>query len=112
MLRQTTLDLAQDRQIKFTHKFSNDSINFLDTSVKIDPNIEPYTTLYEKPTDTHLYLYYASAIINLVTLNDLLENSYESEGHAPEMKISYIKTKQKTIYTPVNPHQLNRKYPR
>ena len=48
-------------KIKFTHEFSKESINFLDTTVKIDTTRELYTTLYEKPTDTHLYLHYTSA---------------------------------------------------
>ena len=48
-------------KIKFTHEFRKESINFLDTTVKIDTTRELYTTLYEKPTDTHLYLHYTSA---------------------------------------------------
>ena len=34
---------------------------FLDTTVKIDSSRHLYTTLYEKPTDTHLYLHYTFA---------------------------------------------------
>ena len=48
-------------KIKFTHEASTESINFLDTTVKIDSSRHLYTTLYEKPTDTHLYLHYTSA---------------------------------------------------
>ena len=47
--------------IKFTHEVSNSSINFLDTTVKINEEGNLYTTLYEKPTDTHLYLHYTSS---------------------------------------------------
>ena len=47
--------------IKFTHEVSTSSINFLDTTIKINSNRELYTTLYEKPTDTHLYLHYTSS---------------------------------------------------
>ena len=47
--------------IKFTHESSLTEINFLDTTVKVNHHRELYTTLYEKPTDTHLYLHYQSA---------------------------------------------------
>ena len=47
--------------IKFTHEVSPTSINFLDTTFKLNENRELYTTLYEKPTDTHLYLHYTSS---------------------------------------------------
>ena len=47
--------------IKFTHEFSRTSINFLDTTVKFGENRELITTLFNKPTDTHLYLHYTSA---------------------------------------------------
>ena len=47
--------------IKFTHESSITQINFLDTTVKINDSRNLYTTLYEKPTDTHLYLHYTSA---------------------------------------------------
>ena len=40
---------------------SDSQIAFLDTTVKIDSDNSLYTTLYEKPTDTHLYLHYTSA---------------------------------------------------
>ena len=49
------------QSIKFTHEFSKTSINFLDTSVKLNENRELITTLYNKPTDIHLYLHYTSA---------------------------------------------------
>ena len=48
-------------KIKFTSEINEHSINFLDTTVKIDEDRSLYTTLYEKPTDTHLYLHYDSA---------------------------------------------------
>ena len=48
-------------KIKFTSEVSENDINFLDTKVKIDEHRKLYTTLYEKPTDTHLYLHYDSA---------------------------------------------------
>ena len=48
-------------KIKFTHESSETSITFLDTTVKIDSDRKLYTTLFEKPTDTHLYLHHTSA---------------------------------------------------
>ena len=36
-------------------------INFLDTTVKFNEHRELITTLYNKPTDTHLYLEYSLA---------------------------------------------------
>ena len=48
-------------KIKFTSEISNHSVSFLDTIVKIDSDNTLYTTLFEKPTDTHLYLHYDSA---------------------------------------------------
>ena len=48
-------------KIKFTHENSQEHINFLDTTVRVDIDRSLYTTLYEKPTDTHLYLHYNSA---------------------------------------------------
>ena len=47
--------------IKFTHEFSEEKIDFLDTTVKFNQNRELITTLYNKPTDTHLYLEHSSA---------------------------------------------------
>ena len=47
--------------IIFTHEFSHSSISFLDTTVKFNQERELITTLYNKPTDTHLYLHYTSA---------------------------------------------------
>ena len=41
--------------------FESASVNFLDTTVKIDTDNTIYTTLNEKSTDTHLYLHYESA---------------------------------------------------
>ena len=45
-------------KIKFTSEVSTRSVNLLDTTVKTDSANTLYTTLYEKPTDTHLYLHY------------------------------------------------------
>ena len=47
--------------IKFTHEMSYTHIDFLDTTVKFDSNRGLITTLFNKPTDTHLYLEYSSA---------------------------------------------------
>jgi len=47
--------------IKFTADLSPTSINFLDTTVKIDTNGKLYTDLYCKPTDSHNYLLFDSA---------------------------------------------------
>ena len=40
--------------IKFTHEVSDSEKAFLDTTVKFDTDNILYTTLYEKPIDTHL----------------------------------------------------------
>ena len=48
-------------KIKFTSEVSNKEVNFLDTTVKIDSNRKLHTTLFEKPTDTHMYLHHDSA---------------------------------------------------
>ena len=40
--------------IKFTSESSTKSVNFLDTTVKLHQNRNIITTLYNKPTDTHL----------------------------------------------------------
>ena len=45
--------------IKFTHEMSYSQIVFLDTTVKFDRGL--ITTLYNKPTDTYLYLEHSSA---------------------------------------------------
>ena len=47
--------------IKFTHEYSHSSINFLDTTIKFNSERDLITTLYNKPTDTHLYLHYTRA---------------------------------------------------
>ena len=44
--------------IKLTHELSHSQIDFLDTTFKVNDSQQLYTTLYEKPTDTHLYLHY------------------------------------------------------
>ncbi len=47
--------------IRFTSNISETSVDFLDTTVKLDEHGKLYTTLYTKPTDTHDYLLYNSA---------------------------------------------------
>ena len=47
--------------INFTSETSTESINFLDTNVKLDSSRHIITSLYNKPTDTHLFLHYSSA---------------------------------------------------
>ena len=47
--------------IKLTHEHSHQTVNFLDTLLHIDENRRIYTNLYEKLTDTHLYLHYTSS---------------------------------------------------
>ena len=47
--------------IKFKHEHSTTQINFPDAAVKVNSSRELYTTLYKKPTDTHLYLHYTSS---------------------------------------------------
>ena len=47
--------------IKFTPEYSHSSMNFLDTTIKFNSESELITTLYSKPTHTHLCLHYTSA---------------------------------------------------
>ena len=47
--------------IKFTSETSTKCVNFLDTTVKLDQNRNIITTLYNKHTDTHLFLHHTSA---------------------------------------------------
>ena len=49
------------KTIIFTSEVSYTSVNFLDTTVKIDTDNTIYTTLHKKPTSTNLYLQYESA---------------------------------------------------
>ena len=46
--------------IKFTLEFSEEKVNFLDTTVHLDGG-KIWTDLYTKPTDSHSYLHYNSA---------------------------------------------------
>ncbi len=46
--------------IKFTTTISETEVDYLDTTVKVYEDVEVYTTLYTKPTDTHTYLHYRS----------------------------------------------------
>lgn len=48
------------QSIKFTSEISTKSVNFLDTTVKLNENHTLSTTLYTKPTDSHNYLLYDS----------------------------------------------------
>ena len=52
--------------IKFTHEMSYTQIDFLDTTVKFGENRTLITTLYNKPTDTRLYLEHSSAHPNSI----------------------------------------------
>ena len=52
--------------IKFTHEMSYSQIDILDTTVKFGHNRGLITTLYNKPTDTHLYLEHTSAHPNSI----------------------------------------------
>ncbi len=47
--------------LKFTANSHNKSMDFLDTTVKVDTDSGLYTTLYTNPMDTHTYLHYTSA---------------------------------------------------
>ena len=46
--------------IKFTSEVSATSVNFLDVKVHNDNQGKLHTSLYTKPTDSHLYLHYSS----------------------------------------------------
>ena len=52
--------------IKFTSECSTKEVSFLDTTVSFDENNKLITALYNKPTDTHLYLHHTSAHPNSV----------------------------------------------
>ena len=54
-------DLSAIFAYRNSSEVSTHSVNFLYTTVKIDSDNTLYTTLYEKPTDAHLYLHYDSA---------------------------------------------------
>ena len=47
--------------IRFTHEISYKSVNFLDTKVIKDVQGNISTDIFQKPTDTHPYLYWTSA---------------------------------------------------
>ncbi len=52
----------EHQTIKFTAEFSRESVNFLDTMVKVDKiSTIVYTDLYTKDTDTQNYLHYTSS---------------------------------------------------
>ena len=47
--------------IKFTHKYSTKQIDFLDSTIYIDPETKTFKSkLYKKPTDTNSILHYSS----------------------------------------------------
>ena len=46
--------------IKFTSHFSKETVNFLDTSVKLEPDGSLSTTLFDKPTAAHVFLHKTS----------------------------------------------------
>ena len=50
-----------NESIELTHESSYTDINFLDTTVKFNESRELITTLYNKPTETQVYLEYSSA---------------------------------------------------
>ena len=91
--------------IKFTHEFSFSNINFLDTTVKFNENRELITTLYNKPTDTHLYLEYSSAQPSTVLERDPLDNI---SGYVEY--VHWIKTS-KTNAFKLTGYYLKRSYP-
>ena len=62
-------------KIKFTYEHSEKSIDFLDTTVKIDSDRQLYTTLFDKLTDTHLYLHHILPTINHATPKAYMVNS-------------------------------------
>ena len=51
---------SKHQTIKFTQEVSKTSIDFLDITIKIDPDNSLTTTLFCKPTDSHNYLLYSS----------------------------------------------------
>ncbi len=46
--------------LKFTFEASETAVSFLDTMIQLDQNRLLYTTLYNKPSDSHSYLYFSS----------------------------------------------------
>jgi hypothetical protein len=53
---------AASEDIKFTAGQSLERVNFLDTTVILDPDTRRlYTTVFSKPTDTHDYLHFTSS---------------------------------------------------
>ena len=47
--------------IKFTAKISQQSVNFLDTTIYLKPTGQLEVDLYTKPVDSHNYLHYTSS---------------------------------------------------
>ena len=47
--------------IKFTAEISDSEVNFLDTTVHLDPDGSIWTDLYSKHTDSHIYLRFESS---------------------------------------------------
>ncbi len=86
--------------IKFTTIISKTRVDYLDTTVKVDDDGEVYTTLYTKPTDTHIYLHYRSShpihkkqvgpIVNWLESNEFAPNSKIMKKNS-EMILNYYK---------------------
>ena len=74
-------------KIKFTSEVSSSSINFLDTTVKVDTDKNLYTTLDEKPKDTCIYTM-TRPIMAHATPKAHMDNFLDSLEYILEMKIS------------------------
>ena len=69
--------------IKFTTKISKESINFLNTTVKRNSNGELISTLYNKPTNTHLLLHHTNSNPDTVMKKDHMANISGLGEYAP-----------------------------
>ena len=88
--------------IKFTPETSTERINLLDTTVTLDEHRNLTTTLYNKPTDTHLFLHQSSAHPESVTHNG---------SYGQYLLIRRICTDCQTNVDKLTPYYLNRGYP-
>ena len=88
--------------IKFTMEFSKARIDFLDTTVILDPETSTvYTTLYMKPTDTNDYLEFSSSHPDhcktggpkgqFLRLRRICTRDEDFEFHCENMKQNYIR---------------------
>lgn len=50
-------NLFNHRYLKFTHEYSNSSVNFLDVTISLDKDNNLCTTIFSKPMSRHLYLH-------------------------------------------------------